>query len=179
MVCARCKMVVHSELEKHGYHPLDVSLGEVDIQETLTPQQHTDLNNALSSYGFELIEDKKAKLIEKVKNAVINVVHYDSDKDNMNISDYLGQKLQHDYSYLSKLFSEIEGTTIEQYLIAQRIERVKEWLLYDEMTLSEIANKMAYSDVAHLSRQFKKVTGITPSQFKQLKENKRRPLEEI
>jgi AraC-like DNA-binding protein len=133
----------------------------------------------LHTYGFELIEDKKAKLIERIKNIIVETVHYSPDYKKKNISEYLSSKLHNDYSYLSKLFSDIEGTTIEQYLIAQKIEKVKEWLVYDEMTLSEIANRMDYGDLAHLSRQFKKVTGLTPSHFKRIKENKRRPLEEI
>jgi YesN/AraC family two-component response regulator len=179
MVCSRCKTVVRLELEKLGFHPLDVVLGEVEIKEEVNKEQKQNINTKLSAHGFELIEDKKARLIEKIKNAVVELVHYTIDQPKVNLSDYLSKSLNQDYSYLSKLFSDIEGTTIEQYLIAQKIEKVKEWLVYDELSLSAIANQMNYSDVAHLSRQFKKVTGLTPSHFKRIKENKRKPLEEI
>jgi AraC-like DNA-binding protein len=179
MVCNRCKTVVRSELEKLGYHPVMVMLGEAEIIESLNVEQKRQLNLSLRSHGFELIEDKKARQIEKIKNAVVELVHYTIDQPKVSISEYLSTTLHQDYSYLSKLFSDIEGTTIEQYLIAQKIEKVKEWLVYDELSLSEIANQMNYSDVAHLSRQFKKVTGLTPSHFKRIKENKRTPLEEI
>ena len=179
MVCNRCKMVVRTELEKLGYRPVEVILGEADIIEDLNGEQKDQFNQALKSHGFELIEDKKARQIERIRNAVVELVYYTIDLPKVNISEYLSKSLHQDYSYISKLFSDIEGTTIEQYLIAQKIEKVKEWLVYDELSLSEIANQMNYSDVAHLSRQFKKVTGLTPSHFKRIKENKRKPLEEI
>ena len=166
-------------MEKLGYRPVEVILGEADIIEDLNGEQKDQFNQALKSHGFELIEDKKARQIERIRNAVVELVYYTIDLPKVNISEYLSKSLHQDYSYISKLFSDIEGTTIEQYLIAQKIEKVKEWLVYDELSLSEIANQMNYSDVAHLSRQFKKVTGLTPSHFKRIKENKRKPLEEI
>lgn len=179
MVCSRCKMVVKSELEKLGLHPVSVELGEVEIQEnTIDPVKTTLLHN-LQSLGFDLISDKKSKTIEKIKNRIIDLVQNKNNQISTNLSDYLAAALAQDYSSLSNLFSEVEGITIEKYFINQKIEKVKELLIYDEMTLSEIAFLLNYSSVAHLSNQFKKVTGFSPSYFKQLKDKKRRQIEDL
>lgn len=179
MVCNRCKMVVKSELEKFGLHPITVELGEVEIIEELDKNQKEQLNAELQLLGFDIIEDKKSRLIEKIKIAVVEMVHYADTKQKTNFSVYISEQLMQDYNYLSSRFSEEEGITIEQYIIAQKIERVKELLVYNELTLSEIAFHLNYSSVSHLSKQFKKVTGQTPSQFKELKEKKRMPIEEL
>lgn len=179
MVCSRCKMVVKTELIKSGFHPLDVKLGEVEIQEELNEENKKQLNQTLLSFGFELIDDKKYRLIEKIKNTIIELVHYSDEQLKTNFSEHIAQKLHHDYNYLSNLFSDIEGTTIEKYFISQKIEKVKELIVYDELSLSEIAIKMNYSSVSHLSKQFKKITGLTPTHFKLLKEKKRNPIEEL
>lgn len=172
-------MVVKSELEKLGISPASIILGEVTLSGGLSPEQKDALSKKLEYLGFALIDDKRARLIEQIKNAIIELVHYNNNDLKVNLSDYISEKLHHDYNYISNLFSEIEGTTIEKYFIAQKIERVKELLVYDELTLNEIAFKLNYSSVAHLSSQFKKVTGLTPSHFKQIKTNKRKPLDEV
>ena len=180
MVCSRCKMVVKSEIIKFGLHPVSVELGEIELQEEeINALQKLQLNEILRSYGFEIIDDKKSRLIEKIKNAIVSIVHYSEEQLKTNFSQHISKQLHHDYTYLSNLFTEVEGITIEGYFIAQKIERVNELLVYDELSLSEIAFKMNYSSVSHLSKQFKKVTGFTPSYFKQLKEKKRKPLEEL
>lgn len=180
MVCNRCIMVVRDELEKLGLEPTQIMLGEAEIREDLTPDRKAVLKERLASVGFELLDDKKAKLVEKVKNAIIEIIHYGEDLDNrIKFSQQIQKKVGVDYHSLSTLFSETEGTTIEKYIILQRIEKVKELLVYNELSLSEIAFKTGYSSVQHLSMQFKKVTGLTPSHFKQIKENKRKPLDEI
>jgi AraC-like DNA-binding protein len=179
MVSIRCKMVVKSELDKLDLHYLKVELGEVNVRENLTDEQRNQLKAGLMKSGLELMDDKKAILIEKVKNLVVEMVHYSEEVPKMNFSDFLSEKLNLDYTYLANLFSEVTGLTIEQYIIAHKIERVKELLIYDELTLTEISYRLNYSSVAHLSNQFKKVTGLTPSFFKQLKYNKRIPLENV
>lgn len=180
MVCNRCIMVVRDELEKLGFTPTQVVLGEVEIKEDLTPDKKEILKERLALVGFELLDDKKAKLVEKVKNAIIEIIHYGEDLDNrIKFSQQIQKKVGVDYHSLSTLFSETEGTTIEKYIILQRIEKVKELLVYNELSLSEIAFKTGYSSVQHLSMQFKKITGLTPSHFKQIKENKRKPLDEV
>lgn len=179
MVCNRCIMVVKSELEKLGISPVSIILGEVTFSGGLSPQQKDALSKKLEGLGFALIDDRRARLIEQIKNAIIELVHYNNNDLKVNLSDYISDKLHHDYNYISNLFSEIEGITIEKYFIAQKIERVKELLVYDELTLNEIAFKLNYSSVAHLSSQFKKVTGLTPSHFKQIKTTKRKPLDEV
>jgi len=179
MVCNRCKMVVKAELEKAGLHPQAVELGEVDIQEELTRQQTDNLNTSLKHLGFELIDNRKATLIEKVKTLLIEHIYQSDENDNVNLSVFLAGKLHYDYAYLSNLFSEVEGTTIEKYFINLKIEKVKELLLYDELSLSEIADKLGYSSVAHLSSQFKKTTGLTPSFYKGLKEHKRKNIDDL
>ncbi|MBB4034553.1 AraC-like DNA-binding protein [Dysgonomonas hofstadii] len=179
MVCDRCKMVVKSELEKLGLTPLNIDLGEVILEKPLDEHQKLLIENALAPLGFELIDDKKSRLIEQIKTLIIELVHYNNSNLKINLSDYLSDKLHHDYNYISNLFSEIEGTTIEKYFIAQKIEKVKELLVYDELSLNEIAFRLNYSSTAHLSSQFKKVTGLTPSHFKQIKTNKRKPLDKV
>lgn len=180
MVCHRCKMVVRTELEKLKLHPVNVDLGEVMIEEKQSSKEQTkNVREALKSVGFELIDDRRSKLIEQIKTFVINTVHYKDEQPKKNYSELLSKHLHHDYSYLSKLFSEIEGITIEQFIINQKIEKVKELLIYNEKSLSEIAYQLDYSSVAHLSAQFKKVTGLTPSNFKQIGKNKRKPLDKV
>lgn len=179
MVSARCKMVVKEELKKMGLHFVVVDLGEVEIMEDITPEQRQQLNTALISSGLELMEDKKAILIEKIKNVITEMIHHTDEAIKINYSDFISEKLDYDYTYLSNLFSEIKGITIQQFIIINKIERAKELLLYDELNLTEISYKLHYSSVAHLSNQFKKITGLTPSQFKQLKTRGRNPIEEI
>lgn len=172
-------MVVRSELEKLGYKPAGVTLGEAVLDRDISPEERTHIGKILEPIGFELIDDKKSRIIEKIKTTIIDLVHHRNGETRTNLSDLLSAELHHDYNYLSNLFSEVEGTTIEKYFIAQKIERVKELLVYDELSLSEIAFRLNYSSVAYLSNQFKKVTGLTPSHFKQIKEEKRKPLDEV
>jgi AraC-like DNA-binding protein len=179
MVSIRCKMVVKSELDKLGLHYQKVDLGEVNVKEILTNEQRDQLKAGLLRSGLELMDDKKSVLIERIKNLVIEMVHYSEEVPKKNFSDFLSEKLKYDYTYLANLFSEVTGLTIEQYIIAHKIERVKELLIYDELTLTEISYRLSYSSVAHLSNQFKKVTGLTPSFYKQLKNKKRTPLENV
>jgi YesN/AraC family two-component response regulator len=169
MVCIRCKMVVKSELEKLGLHHISVDLGEVEILEDLSTEQLDQLNSALKKTGLELMDDKKSILVEKVKAAIIELVHYTDEQIKSNLSDYLSEKLDYNYTYLANLFSEVKGTTIEQFYLSHKIEKVKELLVYDELNLTEIAWKLHYSSVAHLSNQFKKMTGLTPTHFKNLR----------
>lgn len=179
MVCNRCIMVVQQVFENLGYPPVRISLGEVETTQPLKDQELDPLKKTLTGYGFELIDEPKSRLIEKIKNAIIQSVHHNHEEMKVNYSEYIEDHLHRDYAYLSSLFSEVEGTTIEKYIINQKIERVKELLVYGELTLSEIADQMGYSNVAYLSNQFKKVTGLSPSHFKQVKENKRKPLDEV
>jgi AraC-like DNA-binding protein len=179
MVSIRCKMLVKAELEKMGMHHKSIELGEAEIEENISAEQWDQLNKALKKSGIELMEDKKSILVEKVKNIIIELVHYSEEPLEMNFSEYLSQKLNQDYTYLANLFSESQGITIEHFHIVHRIERVKELLVYDELTITEIAWKMHYSSVAHLSNQFKKMTGLTPSFFKKIKQKKRSTLEDI
>ena len=173
-------MVVRSELEKMGLHPVSITLGEVALQEPeLDNEQQVHLKDVLEQLGFELIDDKRGRLIEKIKTEIVALVHQHDGELKENLSDYLSKRLRRDYSYISNLFSEVEGTTIEKYFIAQKIERVKELLVYDELSLSEIAYQLNYSSVAHLSAQFKKITGLTPSHFKNIRVEKRKPLDEV
>jgi len=179
MVCSRCKMVVETLLENIGLRPLSVNLGEVELHGDLSKKQVTQLSTSLKSVGFELIDDKKSQTIEKIKNTIVTLVHHTDQEIKTNLSAFITSQIHQDYNYLSNLFSEVEGTTIEKYFIAQRIEKVKELLVYDELSLSEIADQLGYSSVAYLSNQFKKVTGFTPSYFKSLKEYKRKNIEEL
>jgi len=179
MVSLRCKMVVKEELRKLGLHFIVVDLGEVEIMEELTESQRDTLKVALFDSGLELMDDKRAVLIEKIKNVIVEMVHYSDELPKINYSDYISEKLHYDYTYLSNLFSEVKGVTIQQFIILHKIERVKELLLYEELNLTEISYQLQYSSVSHLSNQFKKVTGLTPSQFKLLKNRHRTPIEEI
>ncbi|MEO8533663.1 MAG: AraC family transcriptional regulator, partial [Flavobacterium sp.] len=179
MVCSRCKMVVKSEFEKLGLQTISVELGEVELQDEITENQKINLLQSLHSLGFDLLDDKKSKTIEKIKTLIIDLVHYKNNELKTNLSDYLSQNLNQDYNTLSNLFSEIENTTIEKYFISQKIEKVKELLIYNELSLSEIADVLNYSNVAHLSNQFKKITGFTPTYFKQLKDKKRIQIENL
>jgi AraC-like DNA-binding protein len=179
MVCIRCKMVVKEELHKLGLPFTSVELGEADISGNITTAQHNAIKTALLKSGLELMDDKKSVLIEKIKNVIIELVHYSEEPLNINFSEFLSQKLNHDYTYLANLFSEAQGITIEKFLITHRIERVKELLIYDELNLTKIAYLLHYSSVAHLSKQFKQVTGLTPSYFKQLKDKRRNMLENM
>lgn len=179
MVCDRCIMVVQNELEKLGLDAKNIKLGEVILSKEITSLEKENLSKTLEPLGFEVIDDKKGRIIEKTKNIIIDLVHHQDSDVKTNLSDVLSDKLHHDYNYLSNLFSEVEGTTIEKYFIAQKVEKVKELLVYDELSLSEIANRLNYSSVAYLSNQFKKVTGLTPSHFKQIKEDKRKPLDKV
>lgn len=179
MVSARCKMAVKEELKKLGLHFILVDLGEVEIMEPLTNQERDHLKLALLDCGFELMDDKRAILIEKIKNAIIQMVHHTEECLKVNFSDFLSKKLDHDYTYMANLFSEVQGTTIEHFIISHKIERIKELIIYGELNITEISRIMNYSSVAHLSNQFKKVTGLSPSHFKQLKDKRRSPIEDI
>lgn len=179
MVCIRCEMVVRSELEKLGLQYVYVKIGEADLIGNPSPQQLKGLDKGLHKLGLELMDDRKSVLVEKIKNAIIELVHYQDEQIKMNLSDYLSEKLNYDYTYLSNLFSEVKGFTIEKFYLTHKIEKVKELIVYDELNLTEIAFKLHYSSVAHLSNQFKKFTGLTPSHFKQLKNKRRKSLEDI
>ena len=179
MVSTRCKMVVKEEIKKLGLHYILVDMGVVEVMEEITPEQREQIKIALKKTGLELMDDHKAVLIEKIKNVIIEMVHYSDEIPKVNFSDYLFEKLNYDYTYLANLFSEVQGITIEKFIITHKIERVKELIIYDELNLSEIAWKMHYSSVAHLSNQFKKITGLTPSHFRKLKDKRRKPIEDI
>ena len=179
MVSNRCKLAVKDALRKLKLHFVVVDLGEVDIMENINEEQRAQLKLELLNSGLELMDDKRAMLIEKIKNVIIEMVHYSEETIKINFSDFLSEKLNHDYTYLANLFSEVQGTTIEQFIIVHKIERIKELIIYGELNITEIAWKMNYSSVAHLSNQFKKVTGLSPSHFKQMKDKRRSPIEEI
>jgi AraC-like DNA-binding protein len=179
MLSNHCKITVKELLKNLGLHFIVVDLGEVDIMEDLSDTQRERLRISLSDAGFELMDDKKANLIEKIKNIIIDMVHHKDDLAKIKFSDYLSEKLNRDYTYLSNLFSAVQGSTIEQFIISHKVERIKELIIYDELSITEIAWKMNYSSVAHLSNQFKKSTGLSPTQFKQLKDKKRTPIDEI
>lgn len=180
MVCHRCKMVVQATLEKQDLHPVSMSLGEVVLAEDDIPKEkRQQLEAELKAVGFELIDDQKSRLIEQIKTYLIGIIHHNEDTPNKNYSELLSQHLHHDYSYLSNLFSTVEGITIEQFIINHKIEKVKELLLYGELSLSEIAFQLKYSSTAHLSSQFKKLTGFTPTEFKKMGQSNRRPLDQI
>ena len=172
MLSTRCKMAVKEELKKLGLHFVVVDLGEVDIMEDLTSEQLGQLKIALLNSGLELMDDKRAVLIEKIKNTVIEMVYHSDELIKKNFSEYISNKLNQDYTILANLFSEVQGTTIEQFIISHKIERIKELIIFDELNITEIAWKMNYSSVAHLSNQFKKVTGLAPSHFKQMKDKR-------
>ncbi len=179
MVSSRCKIIVKEALSRLGLHFVIVDLGEVDVMENLSKVQLQALQEDLQQSGLEIMEDKRAILIEKIKQTIIHLIHHREEDIKINFSHYLSQKLSYDYTHLANIFSEASGTTIEQYMIAHKIERIKELLIYNELNITEIAWKMNYSSVAHLSNQFKKVTGLTPTHFKKLKERKRTAIEDI
>ncbi|MBK9016363.1 MAG: helix-turn-helix transcriptional regulator [Saprospiraceae bacterium] len=179
MVSNRCKTVVKAALKELGLHFIVVDLGEVEIMEDLTLEQRELLKSALLANGLEVMDDKKAILIERIKGIIVEMVHNAEEPIKINFSDYLSEKLHHNYTYLANLFSEVQGTTIERYIITHKIERIKELIIYGELNMTEIAYKMNYSSVAHLSNQFKKMTGVTPSYFKQLKDKRRSPIDDI
>lgn len=179
MVSLRCKMVVKDALDNLGLHPIMIDMGIVEIAEELSESQREKLKKVLLFSGLELMDDKKSMLIEKIKNVIIEMVHYSEEMPKVNYSDYISQKLGQDYTHMSKIFSEVKGITIEHFIIFHKIERVKELLLYDELNLTQISYILDYSSVAHLSKQFKKITGLTPSYFKQLKNKRRNNLDAI
>ncbi len=179
MVSIRCKMVVKAELDALGLHYTTVELGVVEIMEEITKEQREKLKAALLESGLELMEDKRAMLIEKIKIVITEMIHYSDELPRINYSEYISKTMGYDYTYLANIFSEVKGITIEHYIIAHKIEKVKELLLYDELNLTEISYKMNYSSVSHLSTQFKKVTGLTPTFFKNLKDKKRSNLDEV
>ena len=179
MVSNRCKTAVKEELKKLGLHFVIIDLNEVEVMENISTEQRVQLQTGLLNVGLQLMDDKRAVLIEKIKTVVIEMVHHSEDMVKMNFSNFLSEKLHHDYTYLANLFSEVQGTTIEQFIIAHKVERIKELIIYDELNISEIAWKMNYNSVSHLSKQFKKATGLSPSHFKLLKNKNRTPIEEI
>jgi AraC-like DNA-binding protein len=179
MVSIRCKMLVKSELEKLGIKYSSVKLGEVNLSEDITDEQRKKLKDNLLQSGLVLLDNKNAMLIEKIKCVIIEMVHYADELPKTNFSDYLAKQLKYDYTYMANLFSEIEGSTIEHYILVHKIEKVKELIIYDELNFSEIARKLNYSSVSHLSHQFKKITGLTPTFFKSLKIRKRNSLENL
>jgi AraC-like DNA-binding protein len=179
MVSLRCKMVVKEELKALGIKYFAINLGEVDLLEPIKPQEREQFRAALSKSGLELMDDKKSVIIEKIKDIIIEMIHYEDELPRVNFSDYLAEKLKYNYTYLANLFSETEGTTIEHFIIIHKIERVKELIIYDELNLTEIADKLHYSSISHLSNQFKKITGLTPTFFKSLKDKKRTNLENL
>lgn len=179
MVSLRCKMIVDDELKKLGLSHRVVELGMVEVLDEFKPGQQELLKKNLLRSGLELLDDKKSILIEKVKNVIIEMIHYEDEIPKVNYSDYISEKLDYDYTYLSNIFSEVKGITIQQFIIIHKIEKVKELILYNELNLTEIAYKLHYSSVAHLSNQFKKVTGLSPSFFKQLKQKRKSNLENL
>jgi len=179
MVSLRCKMMVKEELTKLGLKYVLVDLGMVEILEDITEKQREQLKKNLLKSGLELLDNKKSILIEKIKNVITEMIHYSDELPEINYSDYISEKLGYDYTYLANTFSEVKGITIQQFIINRKIERVKELLLYDELNLTEISRKLHYSSVAHLSNQFKKVTGLAPSYYKQMKQKRRHNLENM
>lgn len=179
MVSLRCKLMVKEELKKLGLHYVIVDLGMIEILEDISEEQRILLKERLKKSGLELLDNKKSILIDKIKSLIIEMIHYSDELPNVNYSDYLSEKLGYDYTYLSNVFSEVKGTTIQHFIILHKIEKVKELLIYDELSLTEISYKMHYSSVAHLSNQFKKITGLTPTYYKHLKNKRRQNLEDV
>ena len=179
MVCRRCIMVVTEALTRIGLVPLHVELGEAVLRDPVSPQSRPAIKEAIEEYGFELIDDKRTRLVEQIKLSVIELARKEGAQPAINLSDFLAERMHRDYGSLSKLFSEVNGISVERYFILQKIERVKELLVYDELSISQIADRLNYSSAAHLSSQFRNVTGMSPSQFKQLKGSRLRPLDEI
>jgi len=176
MVCIRCKMVVKDQLKKLSLPYSRVELGEVEIIGDINAFQRTAFKAALLKFGLDLLDDRKSLLIAKIKQVIVELVHYEEEPSKINFSDYLSQKLNYDYTYMANLFSEVEGINVEHYLITHKIERVKELLIYDGLSLTDISYKLQYSSVAHLCNQFKKITGLTPTHFKKMKEKTREPV---
>lgn len=179
MVSLRCKMMVQEELKRLGLKYVVVDLGMVEILEDISDTQREQLKKNLLKSGLELMDDKKSILIEKIKNVITEMIHYSDELPPENFSDYISKKLGYDYTYLANTFSEVKGITIQQFIIIHKIEKVKELLLYDELNLTEISYKLNYSSVAHLSNQFKKVTGLSPSFYKKLKQKRKNNLENL
>ncbi|MFY8036096.1 MAG: helix-turn-helix domain-containing protein [Cyclobacteriaceae bacterium] len=179
MVSLRCKLIVKDELSRLGIHASVIDLGTVDVLEEISPEQRHRLKISLMNSGLELLDDKKSILIERIKSVIVEMIHYSDEVPKVNYSDYISQKLDYDYTYLSNVFSEVKGTTIQQFIINHKIEKVKELLLYDELNLTEISYRLHYSSVAHLSNQFKKVTGLSPTFFKTLKSKRLQNLEDL
>ena len=179
MVSLRCKMYVKQALLKLGLHPVEIDLGVVEVLEDITTEQREELRASLLKSGLELLDDQKSILVDKIKNVIIEMVHYSDSLPKVNYSDYISEKLDYDYTYLANIFSEVKGITIQQFIIIHKIEKVKELLLYDELNITEISYKLDYSSAAHLSNQFKKITGLTPTFYKQLKKKREQNLEDI
>ncbi|ASB49755.1 helix-turn-helix domain-containing protein [Alkalitalea saponilacus] len=179
MVCNRCILVIENLFKEAGFHVIKTELGEVEIKEELNPEQINLIESNLKPIGFKLIEEKKAQIIEKIKTSIIKLIHHSEEGIKINLSSYLSNQVNYDYNYISNLFSETEGKSIEKYYITQKIEKAKELLVYDELSLSQIADKLNYSSVAHLSSQFKKITGLTPTHFRKIKEKKRNSLDNL
>jgi AraC-like DNA-binding protein len=179
MVSLRCRLLVKEELSKMGLHYVALELGMVDILEEISPEQHEQLRVNLMKSGLEVLDDKRNILIERIKNVIAEMIHYSDESQVDNYSEVISKKLDYDYTYLSNIFSEVKGITIKQFIILHKIERVKELLLYDEMSLKEISFKLGYSSVAHLSNQFKKITGLTPTYFKSIKKYRQQNLEDL
>ncbi len=179
MVCIRCKLVVKDELTKLGLKYITVDLGEAELVDSISPAQREQIRAVLLQSGLELMDDKKSVLIQKIKNIIIEMVHDSEEPLTINFSQFLSEKLNHNYTYLANLFTEVQGSTIEKFIIAHKIEKAKELLVYNELTLTQIAYKLHYSSVAHLSAQFKKVTGLTPTFFKNIKGKRRSMLEDV
>jgi AraC-like DNA-binding protein len=179
MVSLRCRLLVKEELSKMGLHYVALELGMVDILEEISPEQHEQLRVNLLKSGLEVLDDKRNILIERIKNVIAEMIHYSDEFQVDNYSEVISKKLGYDYTYLSNIFSEVKGITIKQFIILHKIERVKELLLYDEMSLKEISFKLGYSSVAHLSNQFKKITGLTPTYFKSIKKYRQQNLEDL
>ncbi len=179
MVSLRCKLMVKEELKKLGLHYIVVELGGIEVLENITKKQRFQLKRNLIKLGLELMDNKKSILIEKIRNVIIEMIHYTDELPKVNYSEYISEKTGYDYTYLANIFSEVKGITIQQFIIMHKIERVKELLIYDELNLTEISYKLHYSSVAHLSNQFKKVTGLTPTFYKQLKEKRKQNLDDL
>ena len=179
MVCDRCILAIKQQLENTGISYHNVNLGEVELDIEPTHEQLERFNKNLTAIGFELLDDKKSILIDKIKTVIIEMIHYSEELPTINYSDYISEKLDYDYTYLSNIFSEVKGITIQHFIIMHKIEKVKELLLYDEMNLSEISYKLHYSSVSHLSNQFKKITGLSPSFFKKLRQKRTANLEDL
>lgn len=179
MVSLRCKLMVKEELKKLGLHYVIIELGVIEILEDITEEQHIQLKKRLLKLGLELIDDKKSILIEKIRNSIIEMIHYSDEFPKVSHSEFLSEKLNYNYTYLANIFSEVKGITIQQFIIIHKIEKVKELLIYDELNLTEISQKLHYSSVAHLSNQFKKITGLTPTYYKGLKEKRKENLEDV